>query len=54
MHLSCKENQDAGIIMKLFIPCCIQDDAEEVRRKRRRHTFVYVEEHSDEADNGGV
>jgi hypothetical protein len=33
-----------------MIPICIQDDTEEARMKRRRHTFAYVEEHSDEAD----
>ena len=30
------------------------DDTEEARRKRRRHTFQYVEEHSDKADNGST
>jgi hypothetical protein len=37
-----------------LIPICIQNDTEEARRKRRRHTLTYVEEHSDEADKGSV
>lgn len=32
------------------IPFSIQDDIEKAKRKRRRHTFMYVEEHSDAAD----
>jgi hypothetical protein len=39
-------------LMMLTIPFYIQEDAEEARRKRRRHTLTYVEEHSDTADKG--
>jgi hypothetical protein len=37
-----------------IIPVCIRDDAEEARKKRRRHTLTYVEEHSDEANKGSA
>ena len=40
----------SGEKARLLIPIYIQDDVEETRRKRRRHTFTYVEEHSDAAD----
>jgi hypothetical protein len=40
----------SGEKARLFIPINIQDDVEEARRKRRRHTLTYVEEHSDAAD----
>jgi hypothetical protein len=37
-----------------LIPVCIRDDAAKIRRKRRRHTLTYVEEHSDAADKGSA
>jgi hypothetical protein len=38
-------------VQKTINPIYIQDDIEEARRKRRRHTLTYVEKHSDAADD---